>query len=346
VAEANDCPVGGAHQWGAARESLWAKLRDWLTRGGSWGTGYLVCQRCGSSDPLGGRYSILTAWQRHPFLSLPGPLHRLIQIYRRRRRIQVEPRGYLVALLLGGALGLAAYWAFHWPWWAFPIGVVLLVWLPSLWSVIWAPSPAALGQPTRGLLYVLKPRRAAEKAQKEMEDVFRYPPWALFGLPLSWQGKRFLGGHSESGKTINALQLAHGDPWNPKAPHLRVEVSEREEPLRFLAESLWHEARRPPEGLLPEEFAVWRSNQMMEIQTKPDPDWGRRTILVEGLPVEFDFLSEGQSWVGRGRIGNVVLTLTAGNFPVEHAALIKIADIEPYVQGGRDLAEEWRRHSD
>ena len=84
---------------------------------------------------------------------------------------------------------------------------------------------------------------------------------------------------------------------------------------------------------------------MMEIQTKADPDWGRRTILVEGLPVELDFLSEGHGWVARGRIGDVVLTLTAGNFPVEEAALIKIADIEPYVQGGRDLAEEWRRHA-
>jgi hypothetical protein len=176
-----------------------------------------------------------------------------------------------------------------------------------------------------------------------MEDVFRHPAWTLFGLPLSWQGKRFLGGHSGSDKAINALQLAHGDPWNPDAPQLRVEVSGREEPLRFLAENLWHGARRPPEGLLPEEFAVWSIKQMNEIGTRPDPHWGHRTILVDGIPVEFVFLGEGHSWVGRGRIGNVVLTLMARNFSVEDAALVKIADVEPYVQGGRDLAEEWRR---
>ena len=346
MADANNCPLGGAHEWGAARPSRWAALRDWLARGGSWGSGYLVCQRCGSSHPLGGRYSTLTAWQKHPFLSLPGPLHRLIQIYRRRRSIHAEPRGYLVALLLGGALGLAAYWAFRWAWWALPIGLVLLVWLPSLWSVIWAPTPAALGNPTRGLLYVLKPRRAADKARQEMEDVFRHPPWPLFGLPVSWQGKRFLGGHSESDTTINALQLAHGDPWNPEAPQLRVEVSGREEPLRFLAENLWHQARRAPEGLLPEEFAGWTTKQMIEIETRPDPDWGHRTIHVDGMPVEFDFLGEGPSWVGRGRIGNVVLTLTARNLSVEDAALVKIVDVEPYIQGGRDLAEQWRRHAD
>jgi hypothetical protein len=343
MTEANDCPVGGAHEWGAARASLWAELCDWLARGGSWGAGYLVCQRCGSSDPLGGRYSILTASRRHRLLSLPGPLHRLIQIYRRRRSIQAEPRGYLIALLLGGAFGLAAYWAFDWAWWALPMGLVLLVWLPSLWSVIWAPSPAALSNPTRGLLYVLTPRRAAAKARQEMEDVFRYPPWPLFGLPLSWQGRRFLGGHSESDKTINALQLAHGDPRNPDAPQLRVEVSEREEPLRFLAENLWHEARRPPEGLLPQEFAVWSTKQMIAIRTRPDPDWGHRTILVDGILVDFHFLGEGHSWLSRGRIGNVVLTLIATNFPVEDAALVKIADVEPYIQGGRDLAKEWRR---
>lgn len=85
---------------------------------------------------------------------------------------------------------------------------------------------------------------------------------------------------------------------------------------------------------------------MMEIRTKPDPDWGHRTILVDGIAVEFDFLSEGHSWIGRGRIRNVVLTLTARNFSVEDAALVKIADVEPYIQGGRDLAEEWRRHAD
>ena len=346
MAEPYDCPLGGAHEWGAARASLWAELRDWLARGGSWGTGYLVCQRCGSSDPLGGRYSILTAWQRHRLPSLPGPLHRLIEIYRRRRSIQAEPRGFLVAILLGGFLGLATYWAFHWAWWALPMGLVLLVWLPSLWSVIWAPSPAALGNPTRGLLYVLKPRRAAEKARQEMEDVFRSPPWSLFGLPVSWQGKRFLGGHSESDRTINALQLAHGDPRNPDAPQRRVEVSVREEPLPFLAETLWHQARPPREGLLPTEFAVWSAKQMIEIRTRPDPDWGHRTILVDGIPVEFNFLGEGQSWVGRGRIGDVVLTLIARNFPFEDAALVKIADVEPYIQGGRDLAEQWRRHAD
>ncbi len=34
------------------------------------------------------------------------------------------------------------------------------------------------------------------------------------------------------------------------------------------------------------------------------------------------------------------------NFPVEDAALVKIADVELYMQGGRDLAEESLRHAD
>jgi hypothetical protein len=342
MADADDCPVGGAHEWGAARPSRWVALRDWLTRGGSWGAGYLVCQRCGSSSSLG-RWSVLTASPKHGRFSIPGPLRRLIEVYRRRRSIQVEPRSYLVALLIGGTLGLAADLAFHWPWWLFPLGFALMVWLPSLWSLIWAPAPAVAGSPTRGLLYVLKPGRAADKGRKEIEDVFRFPPWPLFGLPPSWQGKRFLGGHSASDKTVSALQLAHGDPWNPDAPQLRVEASQREEPLRFLAENLWHVARRPPAELRPEEFSAWVTKRMIEIRARPDPEWGHRTILVDGIPVAFDFLGEGNSWVGRGRIGNVVLTLTATSFPVEDAVLVKIADVEPYVQGGRDLAEEWRR---
>ncbi|MEO6798034.1 MAG: hypothetical protein ABI401_08580 [Candidatus Dormibacter sp.] len=269
----------------------------------------------------------------------------MIQVYRRRRSIRADPVGYLIALLIGGALGLAAYWAFRWPWWALPIGLLLLVWLPSLWSVIWAPSPAGLGSPTRGLLYVLEPRRANEKARQEIEDVFRFPPWPLFGLPPSWQGKRFLGGHSVSDRTISALALAHGDPWNPDTALLRVQVSGRDEPLRFLAENLWHVAARPPEGLLPEEFSVWSTKQMIEIRARPDPDWGHQTIPIDGIPVECDFLGEGHCWVGQATIGNVFLTLTGTNFPVEDAALVKIADVEPYIQGGRDLAEEWR-HAD
>jgi len=49
---------------------------------------------------------------------------------------------------------------------------------------------------------------------------------------------------------------------------------------------------------------------------------------------------------GWGRIDDVVLALTGRNFPVEDAALVKVADVEPYIQGGRDLAEEGRRHAD
>src|SRR5713101_1738256 len=187
MVEPNACPRGGAHDWVVARPSLWAAVRDWLARGRSWRAGYVVCQRCGSSDPFGGRYSTLTAWQKQHRLRISGPLVRLIHVYRRRRRIQVEPGGYLVALLIGGALGFAVNWAFHWPWWAFPIGLVLLMWLPSLWSLIWAPSPGALGNPTSRLLYILRPRQANDKARQEIEDVFRFPPWPLFGLPLSWQ---------------------------------------------------------------------------------------------------------------------------------------------------------------
>lgn len=346
MAEGNECPLGGAHDWVAARPGFWAALRDWLARGGSWRAGYLVCQRCGSPDPLGGRYATLTAWQKHRLVRLPGPIHRLIQVYRRRRTIRADPSGYLVALLVGTVLGIAAYWAFQWPWWALPMALVFLVWLPSLWSLIWAPSPAGVGNPTRGLLYILEPRRAEEKARQEIEDVFRFPPWPLFGLPPSWQGKRFLGGHSWSDKTVSALTLAHGDPWIADAPQLRVQVSGKEEPLRLLAENLWHESKRPPEGLPPEEFSAWSAKLIIEIRTRPDPDWGHRTILVEAIPVEFDFLSEGPCWVGRGRCDSVVLVLTGRNFPVEDAALVKVADVEPYIQGGRDLAGEGRRRAD
>ena len=49
---------------------------------------------------------------------------------------------------------------------------------------------------------------------------------------------------------------------------------------------------------------------------------------------------------GWGRIDDVVLALTGRNSPVEDAALVKVADVEPYIQGGRDLAEEGHRHAD
>ena len=148
-----------------------------------------------------------------------------------------------------------------------------------------------------------------------------------------------------------ALSLGHGDPLAEEGPQLRVEVrAERVEPepgttmrvesRRQLAEDLWLAAA------LPAHDPAEHFDQLAAVRRRPDPAWSLVTIPVDGQPVGFWWLTEGRHWVARAELDERTLTLHARDLPVESVELVRVSDLEPYIEGQRRLQQAWARHDD
>jgi hypothetical protein len=68
------------------------------------------------------------------------------------------------------------------------------------------------------------------------------------------------------------------------------------------------------------------------------------TIPVDGQPVAFQRLARGRHWVASAELDDRTLTLHARDLPVESVELVRVTDVEPYIQGQRRLEEAWTRH--
>jgi hypothetical protein len=175
----------------------------------------------------------------------------------------------------------------------------------------------------------------------------------LYGLPPAWPGSRYLGGW-EGGWAMGqrpvttALSLGHGDPLTDQGSQLRVEVrvervdAERvptvlSESRRHLAEDLWlAAASQAPD-------AAERWERIVGARRRPDPTWSQVTIPVDGRLVDFEWLGEGRRWVARAEVDDRTLTLHGRDPPVESVELVRVSDLEPYIQGQRRLQEAWAR---
>jgi hypothetical protein len=148
-----------------------------------------------------------------------------------------------------------------------------------------------------------------------------------------------------------ALSLGHGDPLTDQGPQLRVEVRvERvdaeqvptvsSESRRHLAEDLWlAAASQAPD-------AAERWERIVGARRRPDPTWSQVTIPVDGRLVDFEWPGEGRHWVARAELDDRTLTLHGRDLPVESVELVRVSELEPYIQGQRRLQEAWARHDD
>jgi len=279
----------------------------------------------------------------------------LVQVLRHRRTMIPVPATYLVATLVGAVVGVAAQLLLGWPWWLAAAAVVAAVWLFFTSTAVWGAGGSS--QPlTTDLLRVVRPRQAIERDHRQEVERFRAAPFPLYGLPAAWPGPRYLGGWEGSwakgqGPVTTALSLGHGDPLAEAGPQLRVEVrAEGVEPelgmtmrvqsRRDLAEELWLQAA--PQAHDPAEHV----EQLAAGRRRPDPAWSQVTIPVDGQPVGFWWLTEGRHWVAHAELDDRTLTLHARDLPVESVELVRVTDLEPYIQGQRRLQEAWARHYD
>jgi hypothetical protein len=145
-----------------------------------------------------------------------------------------------------------------------------------------------------------------------------------------------------------ALSLGHGDPLTDQGSQLRVEVrvervdAERvptvlSESRRHLAEDLWlAAASQAPD-------AAERWERIVGARRRPDPTWSQVTIPVDGRLVDFEWMGEGRRWVARAEVDDRTLTLHGRDPPVESVELVRVSELEPYIQGQRRLQEAWAR---
>jgi hypothetical protein len=265
------------------------------------------------------------------------------------------PATYLAAAVVGAGLGVAAQLLFGWPWWLLAAAVVAAVWLLFASTALWAAGGS--DQPLASdLLRVVRPHRAIERGHEQEVERFRAAPFPLYGLPAAWAGPRYLGGWEGSWArgqrpVTTALSLAHGEPRTEEGPQLRVEVRTEHVDTELgmtvrggsrgdLAEELWLQAA--PRAHDPAEHF----DQLAAARRRPDPTWSQVTIPVDGRPVGFWWLAEGRHWVARAELDNRTLTLHARDLPVQAVELVRVLDLEPYVQGQRRLQEAWARHYD
>jgi hypothetical protein len=65
-----------------------------------------------------------------------------------------------------------------------------------------------------------------------------------------------------------------------------------------------------------------------------------------GRPVGFGWLAEGRHWVALAELDDRTLILRGRDLPVESVELVRVPDLEPYIEGQRRLEVAWARHYD
>jgi hypothetical protein len=344
------CMTCGARDFEVTRPGWAEGLRDWLRFGGPWRPPRRVCRQCGNTSSA--RSFATYALSRRGWWSLPVELFRVV---RRRRTMIPVPATYLVAAVAGAALGVAAQLVFGWRWWLLAAGAVAAVWLFFFSTAFWGGGGSGRPLATE-VLRVVSPGRAVARDHRQQVEWFRAAPFPLYGLPAAWPGPRHLGGW-EGGwargqrPVTTALSLGHGEPPVDQGPQLGVEVrvehldpeqamTVRDGSRRDLAEELWLAAA--PQAQDPAE----QIDRLAAARRRPDPAWSQVMIPVDGRPVGFWWLAEGRHWVARAELDDRTLTLHARDLPVEAVELVRVTDLEPYIQGQRRLEQAWTRHYD
>ena len=106
----------------------------------------------------------------------------------------------------------------------------------------------------------------------------------------------------------------------------------------FLAHDLrWNAAATARQGTGPVPLAAPEADG-------PEAAWSEVTIPVDGHPVAFACLAEGRNWVAHAELENQTLVLSARDLPHDQVALVRVTDVEPYIDGTRRIEEARTRH--
>lgn len=326
------CQGCGSRDVRVTREPWLTEARHWLTNGGRWRREDGVCRDCG--QPVNpGTWFGFSAPQPEWLRLVKMPVQ-LVNVVRHSRWVTPTPISYLVPVALVTPIGVVVQWLWGWPWWTVPVLAMAGLWLAYLSTAFGRASEV---RPLRReLLDVIAPGGSLERHRAEEAERFLAAPFPLYGLPPSWPGVRYLAGWSQAGGSKRlvrqSMRLGHGEAWREQGPRLVVKVGNCPdgpfEVRHNLVERMWMEAQLPTDDI---------HRLMAAARKRPDPDWSQVLIPVDGEPQAFDYASEGQSWVARANVGGCTITLEGREFPMDSVELARIDDVEPYIEGQRQV---------
>lgn len=183
-------------------------------------------------------------------------------------------------------------------------------------------------------------RRSLAEALSRQDDLHRSAPSPLYGLPPSFEVPRMTG-ESQWAPRVE-VELAHGGDFAAAdQPSLRVVVvhEDRVDLDAELTDLLWKELRPAPPARLDE-------GKLREWLRPPSPEqratWqkGTATVVIEGASHEFAVLDAGDLQVAGLDCGGHAVILKARRWPLDGLELVRITDVEPYVEGWHRFLEQ------
>lgn len=179
---------------------------------------------------------------------------------------------------------------------------------------------------------------------RKTREAFDFASFEPHALDERWTGLRWIGGWGGSDET-SRLELGHGE--NPFEPGEQIRVGTHgaaDDNARAMA---WAHLAQECVN------AVWSSTGVLDDEMRraafplaftgrdPTEPWDGAEIEVDGIAVPFRVLAAGDAWYAQAHHGDVVLSITAGRWPITQTGLVSVFDVSEYVAG----SEEMRRRA-
>ena len=181
-----------------------------------------------------------------------------------------------------------------------------------------------------------------EQERREHLRVFERARFPVYGLSDAWTGPRSMGGWGNTGRRITEVHLHHGPTEiGEEGPHVSVETmrggeekwqTDREMCLEGLSSLL----ESPEEIQLGERshaaLALWFSaSHRMQSERGYRAEPATATIRVDGRPVDFYLLADGDRWAATGRVRRCGVKITSDGVAPDSVELVTIEDPDPYL---------------
>lgn len=225
----------------------------------------------------------------------------MLHVVRASRTLRPVPATYAVAFAVGAAFGVLVDMSLGFPWWILAIVAPVATAVGFLLSGLNWPARRAMLR--LDLADAVRAGPAPEDSDvKRTVLILELVDFPLYGLPSSWEGARYVGGHGESKEGVTGVTLCHSRARNGDRSSLRVTID-----ADYLA------TRLPEDG------------------EEGGPPPIRMEVPVDGAIVPFEVVTEDGEWRASAEVGDVYLTIEAENFPADGLRLERILDPAPYV---------------
>ncbi|MDQ4142244.1 MAG: hypothetical protein M3198_00610 [Actinomycetota bacterium] len=149
-----------------------------------------------------------------------------------------------------------------------------------------------------------------------------------------------------SGKAVNRLELAHRPILDINGPELRVEVSRDRHAADDSRDGIQFEIAAGKRRQAANSGDVQIPERDEELVPATDLVWDKFQLSIEGEPVPFEVTRWNQSWAAIGTWEGVVVTLRGSQFPTDDVKLAEIEDVQPYLDGSRQMEAWWREQAE